>query len=230
MVDGSNPLLSSSARAWEELVEAMEPASLLLVIDRLMNLASKRVATAEDILQEALLHAWRDRHAFEWRGLRSFRSWLLSIIDHRIHDAADRSSAQKRGGGRPMVPLDDGDARGHGTTSAGTPDIPGGSTTPSRLAAYREQAEIMRKALDRLPEESREIVRLRLLELRTLEEIAAELGIGVPAVRHRFRKGSEVYLRELRLALGSNAGSIAAESTPPTPPESSPRSKAPRDP
>src|SRR5262245_45382139 len=141
----SNPLLSSSPQAWERLVESVNPASLLLVIERRMSARLKGAQTAEDLLQEALMHAWRDRRQFEWRGAGSFRAWLLGIIDHRIQDAADRSSAQKRSGGGPVVSLSALGTMGTTTTSAGS-DFPAGSTTPSKLASYREQAEVMRRA------------------------------------------------------------------------------------
>jgi RNA polymerase sigma factor (sigma-70 family) len=216
----ANPLLSSPA-AWERLIESVKPASLLLVIERRMSAGLKGVQTAEDILQEALLHAWRDRRQFEWRGLGSFRSWLLGIIDHRIHDAADRYSAKKRDAGGPVVAFSA--LRGAGaTTTSAEPDFPASSTTPSKLATYREEAEVMRQALDGLPEEFREIVGARLFEQCPLEEIAARLGLGVEAVRHRFRNGSELYVRRLRAALGPRPSSAPAESAPPASPESSP--------
>ena len=122
------------------------------------------------------------------------------IIAHRILDAADHGSAGKRAGG-PAVPFSSLDGTG-ATTTAGEGGLPAGSTTPSRLAAYREEAEVMRVALAGLPEEFREIVGLRLFEQCPLEEIAARLDLGVEAVRHRFRKGSELYVRRLRTALG----------------------------
>lgn len=204
MSEDANPLLSSSPQAWERLIEEVEPASLLLVIERRLGAALKGLLAPEDVLQEALLMAWRDRRSFEWRGLRSFRAWLLTIIDHRIARAAERQAAAKRAApGRSLT--SDGD------TVLPESDYPAGSTTPSRVAMYREQAETLRQALDGLPEEHREIVRLRYFEQRTLEEIAATLGLGVSAVRHRFRKGSEAYVRRLRAALTSR---------PPAPPES----------
>ena len=100
------------------------------------------------------------------------------------------------------------------TTTSGGPELPAGSTTPSRLAAYREQAEVMREALEELPEEYRDIVRLRLFEHCALEEIAVRLGIGASAVRHRFRKGSELYLGRLRAALGSQSRPPISRSVP----------------
>jgi RNA polymerase sigma-70 factor (ECF subfamily) len=211
VIEPPNPLLSDSATDWARLIESVDPASLLLVIDRRMNGSLKSVVTAEDILQESLLHARRDRKRFEWQGIKSFRAWMLSIADHRIKDAADRAAADKRGGGRIDVPLGTfGDE--NGSTMSGGPHLPAGSTTPSRLAAYREQAEVMRTALEGLPEEFRDVVRLRLFEHCALEEIAARLGLGVSAVRHRFRKGSEIYLSRLRTALGSKNGSAMPDS------------------
>jgi RNA polymerase sigma-70 factor, ECF subfamily len=226
MSQPQNPLLSSAPHVWEQLVEAVDPASLLVVIDRRMGAGLREVQTAEDILQEALLHAWRDRARLEWRGIASFRSWLLTIIDHRLQDVADQNSAAKRSAGGPTVPLSvlvDG-----GTTTSPELDFPAGSTTPSKLASYREQAAAMHTALEGLPEELREVVRLRLFEQCPLEEIARRLDLGVEGVRHRFRKGSELYERRLRAALGSRS-SIPAETTPPPAPESSPSRGPPND-
>ena len=227
MTEPQNPLLSDSASEWERLIESVDPASLLLVIDRRMTAALRKVVPAEDILQESLLHAWRDRKSFEWQGIKSFRSWLLTIADHRIRDAADRREADKRGGGRSALPLAGFGGDGGGTTLSDGPDLPAGSTTPSRLAAYREQAEIMRTALEGLPDESRDIVRLRLFEHCDLEEIADRLGLGVSAVRHRFRKGSELYLGRLRSALGSRSPASAPESAAGAVPDSSPAGRSP---
>jgi len=204
----SNPLLQPSPGDWERLIEAVDPASLLIVIDRRMGSALRRSVTADDILQETLLHAWRDRASFVWQGLRSFRSWLLTIIDHRISHAAQRQAATKRQGEARAVPMD-------GDDSAAMPsaaDFPAGSTTPGRLAMYREHAEMMKTALEELPEEFREIVRLRYFEQRTLDDIAEQLGLGKAAVRHRFRKGSEIYVRRLRTALRSSSGGVPPES------------------
>jgi RNA polymerase sigma-70 factor (ECF subfamily) len=189
---------------WETLIDSAGPASLLVIIDGRMSAALRRTTTPEDILQDALLHAWRDRDKFQWRGLRAFRSWLLSIIDHRIQYAADQLSAQKRGGGAAPVSLAAGNSPFGGTTAA-EQRIPAGSTTPSRAAIFREQAAAMQAALESLPPEQREVVRLRLFEQLTLEEIAQRLDVTVPAVRHRFGRGAEHYQRELRSQLTSRS-------------------------
>lgn len=217
--DLENPLLSPAPGAWERLIESVDPAALLVVIERRMSARLRAEHAAEDVLQEALLHAWRGRATCEWRGLRSFRAWILTIIDHRLHDLADRASAEKRAGGATFVSL--GQREGYGsTTHGGESGLAAGSTTPSRLASYREQAELMMHALDGLPDDVRDVVRARLFEQQSLEEIAAGTGLGLSAVRHRFRKGAELYMFRLRAALSSRAGALesptaaAARSSP----------------
>lgn len=208
-----NPLLDPSTHAWDELIEAIGPASLLVVIETKLGTALRRRYAPEDVYQEAVLHAWRDRHRCEWRGIRAFRSWFLSIIDNRIRDFADRESAQRRGGPHGEIAMSE---VAGGTTDG--PPLPAGTvtTTPSKIAVYREQAQAMRTALDHLDPDVREIIRLRLFEQKTVGEIAANLGIGQSAVRHRFRRGAEAYHRRLiaSLAGSSTRDRLNPEETP----------------
>jgi RNA polymerase sigma factor (sigma-70 family) len=196
---GWNPLLSTDPSDWNRLLDAIGPASLLVLIEGRMSAALAQKASAEDILQESLMQAWRDRASCQWRGVRAFRSWLLTIIDHRIRDLADREHASKRGGGATEFRFG---AMG-GVSREGCSWGPAGSTTPSRVAMTRERAACMREALQSLPEEYREVVRLRVFEQLNLEVIAIRLGLGVSGVRHRFRKGAELYHRRLRAALAT---------------------------
>lgn len=186
---------------WESLVQEIGPATLLAVIQNRMSPLLRSRLAPEDLFQDALLQAWRDRNSFQWQGLRSFRAWLLTIIDHRLRDVADYETAQKRGGGRNPVSLN----RGASDTSSADaiPPALAASTTPSRLAIYREQAVAMERALRSLPDELRDVVRLRLWEQREMRDIAEMLGIGVEAVRHRFRKGAMLYREKLLLELST---------------------------
>jgi len=174
---------------------------LLAIINGRMSAALKQRFCAEDMLQETLAHAWRDRAKFQWQGLRSFRAWLLSIIDHRIRDTADHESAQKRGGGRTVLSLNT--PTSESSSSEAFPPELSASTTPSRLAMFKEQAAAMERAMTALPDDFRDVVRLRLWEQREMKEIAGMLGIGVEAVRHRFRKGASIYREQLLMELTS---------------------------
>ncbi|MBL1216542.1 MAG: sigma-70 family RNA polymerase sigma factor [Planctomycetes bacterium] len=209
--------LHTSLPPWDDLIESIGPASLLAVINRRMGTRLMNRYTPEDVLQEALLHAWRSRDRFEWRGARAFRSWLLTVIDNRIRDLADLETAQKRGGNRAIMR----EADLGGASSVGLPEAMG-TTTPSRIASYREQAEVMRVSVESLPPELRDVVWMRLFEQRPISEIAAQLGIGESAVRHRLRKGSELYQRRMLREFGTRSHSAGPESATHSDTDSSP--------
>lgn len=193
--------------------------SLLVAIESRMGPVLRQRVSAEDVLQDVLLEAWRRRGSIIWRGERPLRSWLLTLVDHRLADLADHHAALKRGG--PGIT----GGRGAREERAPTPPPAGRSppepwpqdhhahneplshlarsTTPSRIAAHREEADIMLRALDGVPEECREIVRLRLFDELPTSTIADRLGLGESAVRHRFRRGAAAYRQELQRHLGS---------------------------
>ena len=198
-----DPSRFDSAEEWSRRIEAVGPASMLVVIGWRMSDALKKRMAPEDIWQETLLHAWRDRARFEWRGIKSFRVWLLKIIQRRIFDAADREGALKRGAQYVHVSLSP--TAGNGGARDDPHPGPISSTTPSQVAMHREQAAAMQAALDALEPEIRDVLRLRLFEEHTVEETAERLGIGVSAVYHRFRKGSAIYYRRLSLELASRS-------------------------
>lgn len=185
--------------SWPRLIESLDPARMLVVIEDRMGAKLRERCEPDDILQEALLQAWLSRGSFEWRGAKSFRSWLLTIIDHRIGDEHDRIGRLKRDAHRE-VPLS---GLAGTDSSASVMDFAGGSTTPSRVASYRERAALLRAARESLPDELREVVRLRWFEELELEEIAQRLKIGVSAIRHRARKGEVLFRTRLR-ALGDS--------------------------
>lgn len=186
---GDDNPLAGDAGAWQRLIAALGPAWLLVTIRSRMGANLARRYAPEDVLQEALLHAWRDRARCTWQGVRAFRSWLLQIIDNRLRDLAEHEGRKKRGGDRTAGTLPD------------ESQLPPGTTTPGRLAAWREQAEAMSKALADLPEEQREVVRLRLFEELEMPEVAMRLGLGLSAAKHRLRKGAEMFRRLLRALL-----------------------------
>lgn len=194
-------LASGDPGAWDDAVAAVDPASVLVAISSRLGPELRKRLEPEDIWQETLLKAWAARADFEWRGPSAFRGWLLRIAERCIDDQSDRLRTQKRGA-ELTVPLR---APGDGSASgAGAPE-PFGSTTPSRIAAERERARAMEAALAGLPDEYREVVRLRLVEDVTAGEVGSRLGIGESAVRHRFRKGAELYRAKLRELLPESA-------------------------
>jgi RNA polymerase sigma-70 factor (ECF subfamily) len=184
---------------WTKAVESADVASLTVAVGYRMGPDLRRRVAPEDIVQEALLRAWQKRDSFEPRDGTSFRNWLLTIARNCVEDHRDAAHALKRGGGAPQT---EGGSAAAGNRP-GEPE-PWTSTTPSRVAAARERAEGMRRALDSLPEDCREVVRLRLFEELRIEEVGRLLGLGPETVRRRFRKGAELYRDRLARELGGS--------------------------
>ncbi|MBX3354759.1 MAG: sigma-70 family RNA polymerase sigma factor [Phycisphaeraceae bacterium] len=205
---------------WDQAIEAIDPPALLLVIESRMSTALKTMCSPDDVWQEAMLHAWRDRHRCEWRGRRAFRNWILSVIDNRIRDMADYYAALKRGGdhGSDEPPVHAPPWRKR--IDLQCVDGPGvsDSNTPSRVAILRERAGAIRSALAALSDEDQEVVRLRLIEQLPVEQIAERLHIGISAVRHRFRRGAALYASGLRLALRSHSAPVTSMAPAGSPP------------
>lgn len=190
-----NPLASDDPRAWEVLIESLAPPALLVRIQSRMGPALLARMAVEDLWQETLLHAWRDRARHEWKGAAAFKGWLLSIAENRIRDALDREGAQKRGALKG--PIED---------STPLEDWAHTSSTPSRHAAHREEAAVLWDALQSLPGDLREVLRLRVFEGAPPPVIAERLGLGLAAVKHRLRRGSELYRQRLQALVSSRGG------------------------
>lgn len=195
-------LATGDPDVWRRAVDATNPASMLVAIRSRMGTELQRSLTPEDVWQETLLKAWQARASFSWAGAPSFRRWLLTIADHCIADHRDHAHAKRRDIARTRPLVDHGapdpsaQARQH--------DEPWSSTTPSRLAVASEQARLITQALETLPDDLREVVRLRLFDELLIEEIASRLMLGESAVRHRFRRGAELYRASLRELLKSS--------------------------
>jgi RNA polymerase sigma factor (sigma-70 family) len=180
---------------WQSAVESTGLASLLVLINARMGDLAKHVV-AEDVLQDSLLNAWRARANVQWLGRKAFRSWLLTIIDRCISDTRARLHAAKRGAGNVALFR----SLEHGMLHFD----PAGTTTPSRAATLREQAAVMRQSLDELPDDLRDVVRLRLFEQHTVRAIAESLGLSVSTVEHRVRRGVTLYHGRLRAILAQS--------------------------
>jgi RNA polymerase sigma-70 factor (ECF subfamily) len=200
----TNPLLSDDPEVWNSLITGIHPDALLVVISHRMGVELRKHVAAEDILQEALFKAWRARSTFTWQGAPSFRRWIIRIAENCVEDQREWTLAKRRSTERTTALATA--ASGDGGSSLGAVDLePWTSTTPSRMAEARERASALQRSLDALPDEVRDVVRLRLFEDLQIDEIAEKLNLGSSAVRYRFRKGAEQYRELLRTTLGSSS-------------------------
>lgn len=179
---------------FDRVVEAAGPDTAIAVIERMMGPAVLGVCAPEDVWQEALALAWRDRGSHAWQDVRTWRRWLLAVARNRVRDIARAASREKRGGDARYALFSELGAPG-GSPSA---FLPAGSVTPSRVAGARERSRLVLEALASLPEDVEPVVRLHLLEDQPMEEVAASLGIGVSAAWHRYRRGTVLYAQRLK--------------------------------
>lgn len=179
---------------WDQLIEEIRPAAILVVIAASMSKSLRAQCSAEDIWQETLAHAWGARGQYRWRGSAAFRAWIFEIARNRIRDAARNMQTEKRGAGRAAVRFSE---LGSGQSSSLSRLLPPDSATPSRILLHAERAAAMQKALAALPPDLEAVVRMHLFEDLTMEVIAERLGISVSTAWRRFRKGSEIYARNL---------------------------------
>lgn len=206
--NADDPLRDDRPETWDRLIEAVHPASLLILIDGQLGPRLRTEVAPEDVLQEALLCAWRDRKQVAWNGVAAFRRWLIALVQRRIRDLVDTVRAKKRGGGVRTVHLSalrGDDASSSAAVFAGPVD----TTTPGRVARLREQAAAMQQALDALPPDLRAVLVLRLFEDQEILAIASKLGIGESAVRHRFRRAAGLYYARLQELLSGTPESVA---------------------
>lgn len=137
---------------------------------------------AEDVVQEAVIKAWRA--APSWRGDGSMRSWALSIC----HNTA--VSMLRRIRDEAHDPFD------FPERSRATDDV-------ERSADGRAELERLGRALDALDPLSRSILVLRDVEAMTYEQIAETLGVALPTVKTRLLRARRALSHEVREEVGS---------------------------
>lgn len=106
-----------------------------------------------------------------WRPEASVRTWVFRIAHNRLTD-------HWRALPRRAISGEDAARHIDGQTD---PD------TPERVLSDFEQRRQLQRALDALPPEQREVLRLRLEHELTLEEIADATGVGRETAKSRLR-------------------------------------------
>ncbi|TLY74766.1 MAG: sigma-70 family RNA polymerase sigma factor [Gammaproteobacteria bacterium] len=164
------------------LFESMRPDLL-----RFAHWLARDRALAEDIVQEALLRAWRSRDTL--KDPRAARPWLLTIVRREHARLYERKRLE-------LVSLDD---------VVETQASPGLSEPGGELFALRH-------AIMKLPIEYREPLVLQVLGGFSTEEIARELALSATAVLTRLFRARN----KLRVICGLTAApDVAPRESPP---------------
>ncbi|MCC6678330.1 MAG: sigma-70 family RNA polymerase sigma factor [Phycisphaerales bacterium] len=178
-------LKSNDQAAWFELWETFGP----VVRAQLSKWGRGRIGseTVRDLSQETLAALSESIDRYDpARGAR-FSTWLLAIAKHVLGDEMDKRQAQKRGGNRKPMGLDETWMTAAATQSA---------DAAYEAAVFRAKVEAaIRMVEKRCDFADFSIYRMRVLEGIAGKEVAAALGTSEPTVSRRLAKVRQM-LRE----------------------------------
>lgn len=153
---------------------------LLRFVTRNMSDALRRKVEAEDILQEAFAHCARAFPEMDASDLDPL-AWLHQVAERRTIDAHRHFfGAQKRDAGREVAL---GAGRSTETSPALIDMLIASFTSPSQAFARGQREQQLLDAIEQLPEDQREALRLRYVEDLPTKEIAERLDKSDGAVR-----------------------------------------------
>jgi RNA polymerase sigma-70 factor, ECF subfamily len=124
----------------------------------------KNEATAEDLISEVFLDVWRQAGRFEGRS--SVSTWLLSIARFKALSAVRK---------RTDAELDEETAEA----------IVDESDDPEAILAKKDKGAVLRNCMNALSTEHREIIDLVYYHEKSVEEVAAIVGIPEATVKTR---------------------------------------------
>src|SRR3954468_4536055 len=170
------------ARAFELIYERHSAAAFSLAY-RMMGTRSG----AEDVTQDAFLSLWRSGARYD-RARGSVRPGTLGLVHHRAIDALRRATV-------------------HDRRRAGDEGIEERFEATERTdveAARREEAGVVRGALETLPSDQCQVIELAYFGGFTHTEIAEMLDAPVGTIKGRMRLG----LKKMRAQLGEGQVAI----------------------
>jgi RNA polymerase sigma-70 factor (ECF subfamily) len=146
----------------------------------------KNEAEAEDVVQDAVLKAYRKLASF--RGDSKFSTWLIAIT-------LNEARAKLRKDGRAAFDSLDAQREDNGDfTPAALTDW---REVPLAALERREIRDLIQSAVAGLPDTYREIVTLRDVEELSVNETAAVLGISIALVKVRLHRARMLLQKKL---------------------------------
>ena len=186
-------VLAGEREFFHELVRPYEKGVYFAAYSLLQN-----EHDAEDVAQEAILKALKNLHTF--RADSKFSTWLVSIA---INEARGRLRHNR------LIEFESVDA---------LPDEDSGDFTPAVIADWREVPsdalerqelrELLRGAIEKLPEIYREVLVLRDVQEFNIAETAAALGVTEGVVKTRLLRARLMMQKELAPKLSTGRSGL----------------------
>lgn len=127
-------------------------------------------AGASDIVQQTLLHAAKDFDQFQGTTAAQFRGWLRQILVNEVRTLNRQFNTLRRNSAQEIE-------LAAGKSSSWIQHEPSnGELTPSRQMIDAEHSELLIAAMERLPEEMKQVIELRNWEKLSFDEIATRMA------------------------------------------------------
>jgi len=178
-------LLRAVARGDESAFARLYDRYAPILLGLLLRILRSR-AEAEDVLQEVCLQVWQQARSFDPARGRPF-TWLVTLARSRAIDRLRAVDSRERAAQRSA-----GDA----------PPETARAEWVDETAIRAERAEVVRTALEELPEEQRQVLVLAYLEGMSQSEIAEAKNQPLGTVKTRTRSGLKKLSETLSVRLG----------------------------
>jgi RNA polymerase sigma factor (sigma-70 family) len=149
--------------------------------------ATGSLGQSEDLAQETFITAWRRLRML--REPAKLRAWLCGIARNRINNTLRREGREPLTASEPLETAH---------------EAPASEPSPPDQAISREEAAILWRALERIPQLYREPLVLFYREQQSIEAVAQDLGLSEDAVKQRLSRGRKL-LQEQFLAFVAGA-------------------------
>jgi len=156
---------------------------------RCVNLAASILRDRGEAEEETQNACWKAfEHIGQFHGDAEFSTWLLRIVENQcLMLIRQRRRAQ-------FVRLDEDPDSGHAPTQ-----LPSPSADPEGECGKREVLQVLRAEIRRIPPLLRKVILMRDVDELPMHDLAAQLGITVPAAKSRLlRARGELRQRMLR--------------------------------
>ena len=175
-------ILAGEKHLFHDLIRPCERSIYFLLYSLLKN-----EAEAEDVAQETVIKVFQNLDKF--RGDSQFRTWVLSIarneglgrlrkITNRREESLDAETDEQTGDYTPAI-------------------LTSWREIPVEALEQKELGNLLRKAIEGLPEIYRNVVLLRDIEEMDIRETAAAMGISEASVKVRLHRARALLQRDL---------------------------------
>ena len=157
-------------RAWTEVCDRFRIglASKARQLVRGAGLHQKRFS-ADDLVQETLLKAWRHHNSFRGETTAQLAMWMLTVLRNTFLDKCRRKNLE--------------------LSKETWQGVCGTTETPSAIVSVGEREAELLAALEELPHDQQNVIAMRIFEGMSFPQIAAATDSNINTIGSIYRRG-----------------------------------------